>query len=70
MFLGLGLLGTIFLSFGCLIAAFGSLASLARAYDRESRIMAVAGFIGGIAASAFFGWVTIELLNKLGALSN
>jgi len=64
--LGLGLLGSIFLSFGCLIAAFKSIASLTReAYNSEARLMAVLGFIGGLLASAFFGWATIVLLNKL-----
>ena len=64
--LGLGLLGSIFLSFGCLIAAFKSLISLTReSYNSEARLMAVAGFVGGLIASAFFGWATIVLLNKL-----
>jgi len=62
---GLGLLGCIFLSFGCLVAAFRSLASLSQAYDLESRRMAIAGFVGGLIISAFFGWATIVLLNML-----
>jgi hypothetical protein len=66
MFLtGLGLLGCIFLSFGCLVAAFKSLASLSQAYDAESRRMAIAGFVGGLIISAFFGWATIVLLDML-----
>jgi hypothetical protein len=67
--LGLGLLACIFLSFGCLIAAFRSLASISQAYDRESRVMAVMGFIGGLIASAFFGWATIVLLGGLQGLT-
>ncbi len=64
--LGLGLLGSIFLSFGCLIAAFKSLGSLAREnYNSEARLMAILGFVGGLIASAFFGWATIVLLNRL-----
>jgi len=67
--LGLGLLGSIFLSFGCLIAAFKSLASLTReSYNSESRLMAVSGFVGGLLASAFFGWATIVLVDKLDAM--
>jgi len=67
--LGLGLLGSIFLSFGCLIAAIRSLASLAReSYSRESRLTAITGFVAGIVASAFFGWATIVLLNKLDSM--
>ena len=67
--LGWGLLGAILLSFGCLVAAFLSLGSIVRAYDKESRIMAITGFIGGLIASAFFGWVTIALVNKLDAMN-
>jgi hypothetical protein len=68
--LGLGLLGSIFLSFGCLIAAINSLMSLTReSFNSEARIMAVAGFIGGLAASAFFGWATIVLVNKLSGMN-
>ncbi len=66
--LGIGLLGSIFLSFGCLIAAFKSLISLREGYNSESRMMAIAGFIGGLIASAFFGWSTIMLLNRLDAM--
>jgi hypothetical protein len=66
MFLfGLALLGSIFISFGSLVAAFKSLASVSQAYDSESRITAIAGFVGGILISALFGWVTIYLLNRL-----
>lgn len=69
--LGLGLLGSIFLSAGCLIAAFKSIMSLSReSYNAESRIMAVTGFIAGILASAFFGWSTIVLLNRLSELND
>jgi hypothetical protein len=63
--LGLGLLLAIFLSFGCLIAAFNSLMSIRESYDSESRGMAILGFFGGIIGSAFFGWLTIILLNHL-----
>jgi len=67
--LGLGLLGSIFLSFGCLIAAIRSLGSLSNeSFNSEARMMAVAGFIGGLIASAFFGWATIRLLNALDAM--
>ena len=62
---GAGLLGCIFLSFGCLIAAFRSLASIGQAYDRESRIMAVNGFIFGIIGSIFFGLGAIYRLNSI-----
>jgi hypothetical protein len=68
--LGLGLLGSIFLSFGCLIAAFKSLMSLTReSFNSEARLMAVSGFIGGLIASAFFGWATIVLVNKLSEMN-
>ena len=63
--LGLATLGSIFISFGSLIAAFRSLASISQAYDRESRITAITGFFGGILISALFGWVTIYLLDRL-----
>jgi len=66
---GLGLLGSIFLSFGCLIAAFKSLLSLKDAYNPEARTIAIMGFIGGLIASAFFGWATIVLVNKLDAMT-
>jgi hypothetical protein len=68
--LGLGLLFSIFASFGCLIAGFNSLISLRNSYNGESRLTAIMGFIGGIAASAFFGWLTIWLLNRLDAMNN
>jgi hypothetical protein len=68
--LGLALLGSIFLSFGCLVAAFNSLISIREAYDRESTGMALLGFLGGIIGSAFFGWLTINLLNHLDSMQN
>ncbi len=64
--LGIGLLGSIFLSFGCLIAAFKSLGSLAREnYSHEARLAAITGFVFGLLLSVFFGWSTIVLLEKL-----
>ena len=67
--LGLGLLGSIFLSFGCLVAAIKSLMSLAReSFNQEARTMAVLGFIVGLIASAFFGWTTIIILNALDSM--
>jgi len=66
--LGLGLVGAILLSFGCLIAAIRSLLSFREMYDRESRLMGLTGFIGGLIASAFFAWVTIKLLDYLDAI--
>ena len=68
--LGLGLLGSIFLSFGCLVAAFNSLGSLKDSYDSESRRMAILGFIGGLIGSAVFGYLTITLLNHLESAQN
>ena len=68
--LGLGLLASIFLSFGCLLAAFNSLISIRHAYDRESRLTALLGFFGGLVASAFFGWLTIHLLKLLDVMQN
>lgn len=62
---GLGLLGSIFLSFGCLWAAVRSLFSIGQAYDSTSRLTSIVGFIVGMLASAFFGWATIVLLNRL-----
>ena len=63
--LGLGLLGSIFLSFGCLVAGIKSLLSISQSYDSESRLMAIGGFIGGVLASAFFGYLTIRLLDMM-----
>ena len=68
--LGWGLIGAILLSFGCLIAAIRSLISLREAYDSESRLMAITGFIAGIIASAFFAWVTIKLADFLESSTN
>lgn len=65
IFFGLGLLGAILLSAGCLVGSISSLLSIRNAYDKESVVMAIAGFIGGIIGSAFFAWVTIKLLNSL-----
>jgi hypothetical protein len=65
--LGWGLIGAILLSFGCLIAAIRSLISLREAYNSESRLLAITGFIAGIIASAFFAWVTIKLIDYLDA---
>lgn len=62
---GIGLLGSIFLSFGCLIAALNSLATLRTAYDKESRLTAVMGFIGGIVLSVIFGLATILILFRI-----
>ena len=59
------LLGTIFLSFGCLIAAFRSLASFSGAYNRESRMTAITGFIFGLIFSVIFGLATIFQLNRM-----
>jgi hypothetical protein len=67
--LGLATLGSIFISFGCLVAAFRSLASISQAYDRESRITAITGFVGGILISALFAWVTIYLLDRLSEMN-
>ncbi|HDS29897.1 MAG TPA: hypothetical protein ENN67_02510 [Firmicutes bacterium] len=67
--LGLALICSIFISFGCLVGAFRSLGSIAKSYDSESRIMAVMGFLGGLVLSAFFGWLTIFLLNRLQGIS-
>ena len=66
---GLALLGSILLSFGCLIAAFRSLASFSRAYDRESRITAITGFIFGLIFSVIFGLATIFQLNRMQAMN-
>ena len=67
---GLGLLGSIFLSFGCLIAAIKSLISLGtESFNAESRLLAITGFIGGLLASAFFGWATIKLLERLSEMN-
>ena len=66
---GFLLLGTIFLSFGCLIAAFRSLASVSQAYDRESRLTAITGFIFGVIFSIIFGLATIYQLNRMHAIS-
>lgn len=66
---GLGLLGCIFLSFGCLVSAIKSLASLSQAYDRESRITAIMGFIGGMTGSIIFGLATIYMVNKMAELN-
>jgi hypothetical protein len=68
--LGLLLLISIFISFFSLIGGIRSLLSIGRAYDSESRLMAIMGFIGGILISAYFGWVTIMLSNKLEAMHN
>jgi len=68
--LGLGLLGAFFFSFGCLMAAFKSLASLTReAFNAEARLMGIMGFLGGILLSAVFAYIAIKLLERMQDMS-
>ena len=61
---GMGLLSCIFLTFACGIAALRSYASIGIAHNRESRILAINGFIFDIIGSVIFGLGTVYFFNR------